>query len=674
MAKETTNSNRLSDQSSPYLLQHAHNPVDWYPWGEEAFKKAKAENKLVLISIGYAACHWCHVMERESFEDEQVAKIMNENYVCIKVDREERPDVDQLYMTALQLMTGQGGWPLNCFALADKRPVYGGTYYPKENWMDLLKELAKGFQDQPEKFEEYAKKLEDGIKSSDFIPKSEKNEPFSKENLESCVRRWSKKFDYVEGGPTHAPKFPMPNNLQFLLKYSFVFNDLRIKDYVATTLKKMAYGGIYDQIGGGYARYSTDMLWKVPHFEKMLYDNAQLVSLYAEAYQALRDPMYKQVVYETLEFVQRELTSFEGAFFTSLDADTEGEEGNFYVWEKEDLKRLLGDKYSVAQEYYNINDFGKWEGKFILLRRNSDEEVAKKLNMPVGELRQHIKMIKSILMKEREARIKPGLDDKILTSWNALMLLAYVDAYKVFNEQKFLGAALKNARFLEDKQRMDDGGLFHSYKNGKSSIEGFLEDYAFTIEAYINLYESTLDFQWLDKSKELMDYVVEHFYDDESGMFYFTSDMQETIVTRKFEIIDNVIPGSNSSIAKSLFLLGRYFANNGYNKKSLQMLRNIQHELVEFGASHSNWGILMLWNTQPFYEIVVSGIDAEFKRKELNAYYIPNKLLAGSNKETDYPLFKERYMDDKTTIYVCVNQQCKLPVHEVEDAMKQIEV
>ncbi|MBA3899752.1 MAG: thioredoxin domain-containing protein [Bacteroidetes bacterium] len=674
MAKETTHSNRLADESSPYLLQHAHNPVDWYPWGEEAFERARAENKLVLVSIGYSACHWCHVMERESFEDEQAAKIMNERFVCIKVDREERPDVDQVYMTALQLMTGQGGWPLNCFTLPDKRPVYGGTYYPKEEWVNLLKELSETFDNQPDKFMDYAQKLSDGIKSSDYIERSDKKEPFSKEGLESCVRRWSKKFDYVEGGPTHAPKFPMPNNHLFLLKYSFVFSDLKVKDYVQTTLNKMAFGGIYDHIGGGFSRYSTDMLWKVPHFEKMLYDNAQLVSLYSEAYQALGVKLYRKVVYETLEFVEREMSSSEGAFYSALDADTEGEEGKYYVWTKEELQRLLEDKYPIAAEYYNINDLGKWDGKYILLRKHSDEQVAEKLNLPVAELRQHVKMIKSILMKELEARVKPGLDDKILTSWNAQMLLAYVDAYKVFNEQNFLGAALKNARFIEDKQRMGDGGLYHSYKNGKSSITGFLEDYAFTIEAYINLYEATLDFKWLDRSKELMDYAIEHFYDEESGMFYFTADTEAPIVSRKFEITDNVTPASNSSIAKSLFLLGRYFENNGYNRKSIQMLRNIQPEMIEFGSSHSNWGILMLWNTQPFYEIIISGLDAEFKRKELNAYYIPNKLIAGATKETDYPLFKERYKDDKTTIYVCVNQQCKLPVHEVEDAMKQIEV
>jgi uncharacterized protein len=673
MAKETAFTNRLAEESSPYLLQHAHNPVDWYPWGDEAFERARAENKLVLVSIGYSSCHWCHVMENESFEDGQVAKIMNDNFICIKVDREERPDVDQVYMAALQLMSGQGGWPLNCFTLPDKKPVYGGTYYPKEAWLNLLNDLAKAWKENPDKFRDYSERLAQGIQNADVVEKLEVAEAFKQENLESAVRRWSKKFDRVEGGPSFAPKFPLPNNYQFLLKYSFVYKAQSIKDYVQVTLRKMAFGGIYDQVGGGFARYSTDMLWKVPHFEKMLYDNAQLVSLYSEAFQAFKDPMYRQVVYETLEFVSREMTSTQGAFYSALDADSEGEEGKFYTWNKEELQTLLGEKFSIAEQYYNINNFGKWEDKFILLRREKDEEVAKSLNIKVDELRQHVKMIKSILLKAREGRVKPGLDDKILTSWNALMLLGYVDAYKAFNEQKFLGAALKNGRFLEENQRMQDGGLFHNFKDRKSTIPGFLDDYAFTIEAYINLYEVTLDFLWLDKARELMDYANQHFYDTESGMFFYTSDTEEAIVARKLDLTDNVTPSSNSAIAKCLFLLGRYFENHDYNQKAMQMLRNVEKSLVEFCASHSNWAILLLWNVQPFYEIVISGIDAEFKRKEFTAHYIPNKLMAASSKDTDYPLFRQRFKDDKTTIYVCVNQQCKLPVHEVEEAIKQIQ-
>jgi uncharacterized protein len=672
MAKNTSYTNRLTEESSPYLLQHAHNPVDWYPWGDEAFDKARRENKLVLVSIGYSACHWCHVMERESFENKDVAKIMNEHFICIKVDREERPDVDQIYMTAVQLMTGQGGWPLNCFTLPDQRPIYGGTYFPVENWKNLLNELSAAYKNQPEKFEEYAAKLTEGIKATDLISSSEPK-AVGDEEIKSAVRRWSKKFDFVEGGPNHAPKFMMPNNLQFLLKYSFIYNDEKTKNYVDTTLRKMAYGGIYDQIGGGFARYSTDMLWKVPHFEKMLYDNAQLISLYSEAYQASKNMLYKEIVHETIEFIDREMSSPEGAFYSALDADSEGEEGKFYVWSKEQLQAILKEDFDIASHYYNVNQHGKWEDNYILLRRHEDKEVARGLEISLSELQLKIKEIKIRLLKERSKRIKPGLDDKSLTSWNALMLLGLVDAYKVFNEQKFLGMAMKNARFIESRQRMSDGGLYHNYKNGKSTIAGFLEDYAFTIEAYINLYEATLDFSWLDRAKELMDYTVEHFYNPESGFFYFTSNTEPAIVTRKYEISDNVIPSSNSSIAKSLFLLSRYFEAENYAQMYIKMTGSVVKEFTEYASAYSNWGIALLWNSGPFYEIVISGIDAEFKRKEMNAHYIPNKLMACSTKDSDYPLFRERYKDNKTTIYVCVNRQCKMPVHEVEEAMKQIE-
>ncbi|MDQ3190739.1 MAG: thioredoxin domain-containing protein [Bacteroidota bacterium] len=672
MAKETTFTNRLAEETSPYLLQHAHNPVDWFPWSDEAFEKAKNENKLVLISIGYSACHWCHVMERESFENEETARLMNDKFVCIKVDREERPDVDQVYMTAVQLMTGQGGWPLNCFTLPDGRPVYGGTYFPLEDWKAVLDDLSEVFKKQPEKVNEYAEKLTQGVYSSDYIEVNKKAPEFTADMLKSAVRKWSKKFDRIEGGPTYAPKFPMPNNSLFLLEYAHLLKDEQVNSYVNTTLDKMAMGGLYDQIGGGFSRYSTDMLWKVPHFEKMLYDNAQLISLYSEAYQKNKNPLYKQVVYETIEFVNRELTAKNGAFYSALDADSEGEEGKYYIWSKKELQDLTGNLYKTTCEYYNVNNFGSWEDGYILLKRHSDQQVAKKLNITEAELNKQVKEIKTILFKARQKRIRPGLDDKSLTSWNALMLKGFTDAYKVFGEQEFLYSALKNARFISNTQKTNDGGLFHNYKEGKSTINGYLEDYAFTIEAFIGLYEATFDIQWLEKSKELMDYTINNFYNEDNGMFFFTSNIDKPLIARKMEITDNVTPASNSSIAKSLFMLGRYYDNENYSFMSIKMLNNIKNELIEFCPSHSNWGILMLWNTMPFFEIAVLGVDAEFKRKELSEYYITNKILAGGTTESPLPLLKDRHIHGKTTIYVCVNQYCKLPVNEVSEAIEQI--
>jgi len=516
--------NHLINESSPYLLQHAHNPVDWYPWGEEALKKAKDENKILLISIGYAACHWCHVMEHESFENEEVAKLMNEYFVPIKVDREERPDIDQIYMSAVQLMTGSGGWPLNCFALPDGRPFYGGTYFPKQNWLTILQKVYDEYKTNPAKVEEFANKLTTGVKQSELISYNSQAPAFSISLLDETVEKWANNFDNKEGGPNRAPKFPIPNNYHFLLRYYYHKQDQEILDHVLLTLNKMAFGGIYDQLGGGFARYSTDKVWKAPHFEKMLYDNGQLVSLYSEAYQLTKDPLYKQIVYETIEFIQRELTSPEFGFYSSLDADSEGEEGKFYVWTRNELEEILGDDESLFSEYYNVTYNGNWEHyNNILLRKKTDKQFADKHKISVKELRQKLTSAKEAVFKVRSKRIRPGLDDKILTEWNALMLKGYVDAYRAFNDDKFLKIALKNAKFIVENM-MDGSRLDRNFKNGKSTINGYLSDYSFTIEAFIALYEATFDEAWLMKAKELMDYAIKHFYDAGSNMFYFTSD------------------------------------------------------------------------------------------------------------------------------------------------------
>ncbi|MEM9022916.1 MAG: thioredoxin domain-containing protein, partial [Bacteroidota bacterium] len=455
--------NRLVDETSPYLLQHAHNPVNWYPWGDEALDKAKAENKLLLISIGYSACHWCHVMEHESFEDTAVAAFMNEHFVCIKVDREERPDIDQIYMDAVQLLTQRGGWPLNCFALPDGKPFFGGTYFPKKQWLNVLDKVQEEYAQNPDKVTEYAERLTEGVQSTDLIAMNPEPPKFTWDGLQEAVRTWSENFDQEEGGPNRAPKFPLPNNYQFLLRYAHLTGDAALMDHVNLTLKKIAYGGIYDQVGGGFARYSTDELWKVPHFEKMLYDNGQLVSLYAEAYQATGDERYKRVVYETLAFVARELTADVGAFYSALDADSEGEEGKFYIWSKAELEELLGSDYALVADYYNINQKGFWEhGNYILLRDRDDAAIAAEHELTTEALTERIERAKATLLEARAKRVRPGLDDKSLTSWNAIMLKGYVDAYQVFREPRFLEAALRNARFLTEVQRREDGGLWHS--------------------------------------------------------------------------------------------------------------------------------------------------------------------------------------------------------------------
>ena len=665
--------NALIDETSPYLLQHAHNPVDWVAWNDESLARAKKAQKLMLISIGYSACHWCHVMEHESFEDSTVAAFMNEHFVCIKVDREERPDVDQVYMNAVQLMTGRGGWPLNCFALPDGRPLYGGTYFPKEQWLDVMKRVANLWENDREKALEYATNLTQGIKQSELIEKSTDTTQIKAAEIAELVEKWSSEFDNREGGPNRVPKFPLPNNYEFLLRYAFLSDDKEVQKHVALTLQKMAFGGIYDQVGGGFARYSVDGVWKVPHFEKMLYDNAQLASLYSEAYQATKSPLYKEIVDETLEFIQREMTSKEGAFYSALDADSEGEEGKFYVWREDELKSVLGDDFDWVKDYYNINQKGFWEHEnYILLRDEPDEDFAKQKGWPLEELKTKAAAVKVKLLAERSKRIRPGLDDKQLTSWNALMLKGYVDAYRVFGNQEYLKIALKSADFILKTQRKEDGGLWHSHKEGRSTINGFLEDYCFTIEALISLHQATFDKKWLDEADALAKYTIEHFHDEESGMFFFNSNSDAQLIARKMELTDNVIPASNSSMAKGLFLLGHYFDNAEYLKVAEQMLQNVKPSLEKGPSWYSNWLEMALYQSYPFYEVAIVGNDAEKKRAELEQHYHPNKMLVGGKSENGLALLENRLVEGETCIYVCVDKTCQMPTSDVSTAIEQM--
>ena len=665
--------NHLIHETSPYLLQHAHNPVDWYPWGEEALQKAKDENKMLLISVGYAACHWCHVMEHESFENEEVAKLMNAHFVCIKVDREERPDIDQIYMSAVQLMTGSGGWPLNCFALADGRPFYGGTYFPKASWVDILTKLAHEYDTNPQKVEDYAERLTKGVVESEVITRNENPAKFTTEILDEMVVKWKANFDKVEGGTNRAPKFPLPNNYVFLMRYAALGHHAYVDEQVELTLNKMAFGGLYDQIGGGFTRYSTDKLWKVPHFEKMLYDNGQLISLYSEAFTRYRNPLYKAIVYQSIDFCLRELYAGDGVFYSSLDADSEGEEGKYYVWTDKEFKTVLGADYEVMKSYYNVGGKADWEhGNNILLRDETDDKVAKSLKISTDELGEIVARSNEKLLAHREKRIHPGLDDKSLTSWNALMLKGLADAYIAFEDDKFLKLAKQSAEFITKTQRRTDGGLNHNYKNGTSNINGYLEDYALSIEGLVRLYEATFDEKWLIAASELSNYAIVHFYDASSGMFFFTSNLDPALVARKMELTDNVIPSSNASMANALFLVGTLMDNADFLQKSEAMLNTIQAQMPTYGSGYSHWGNLMLRNVYPLYEIAIAGKDAEEKRTELEKYYIPNKIVLGTKKESKIPLLEGKYVKGETLFYVCVNKACQLPTSELSEALGQV--
>ena len=670
--------NQLINETSPYLLQHAHNPVNWKAWNTETLQQAKDEKKLIIISVGYSACHWCHVMEKESFEDSTVASVMNKNFISVKVDREERPDVDQIYINAVQLMTGSAGWPLNVITLPDGRPVWGGTYFTKKAWLSSLEKMQKLYDKNPQNLIDYADKLEEGIKSIDLIEVNTNELNFNDFPIKSTVKNWSATFDNKYGGPNRAPKFMMPNNLNYLLRYGIKNKDKEILDYVYLTLDNIAYGGVYDHIGGGFSRYSTDIKWHVPHFEKMLYDNAQLVSLYSQAYKITKNPLYEELVKETLAYIKREMTNKEGAFYSSLDADSvsedgELEEGAYYVFNKKELEFQLKEDFPIFSEYYNVNNYGKWEKEsYVLIRKKNDQEIITEFSISEEELNRKKKNWKQQLLAYRNNRPKPRLDDKTLTSWNALMIKGYVDAYKAFQVAEYLNAAQTNAQFLIDHQLQENNALNHSYKNGKSSINGYLEDYAAVIDAFIALYEVTLNDKWISKANELAEYTFDNFFDEEKSMFYFTSKEDEKLVTRNFEYRDNVIPASNSMMAKNLLILSHHFDNEKYLTTASKMLHNIQPEIESYPSAYSNWLDLMSNFQDNFYEVVVVGKNASNKIAELNARYLPNILVAGSTSESKKPLLNYRYIGGETLIYVCVNNSCKLPVSDISEALNFI--
>ncbi len=671
-------SNHLANESSPYLLQHANNPVDWHPWNEATLAKAKAENKLILVSVGYSACHWCHVMEHESFEDTAVAKIMNEHFINIKVDREERPDVDDVYMTACHLATGRNcGWPLNAFALPDGRPIWAGTYFPKKEWVDVLEYFINTHKEEPDKLDAYAADLLNGIRQNGRIAFNESDQNFTADNLSDITTNFLKNVDFKKGGREGAPKFPMPNNYQFLLQQYFETGNQKALKAVTVTLDKMANGGIYDHLGGGFARYATDDKWKVPHFEKMLYDNSQLVSLYSEAYQVTKNPLYKKVVAETTNFVERELMDKNGSFYSSLDADSEGEEGKFYVWTEEELAAVFqdDDQLKIFSNYYEIYRKGNWEDTNILHRKKSKEEVAKISGITVEALDKTIEEAKAKLMKARAKRIRPGLDDKVLTAWNALMLKGYVDAYKAFGNEAYLETAINNANFIVSEMLQKDNRLNRNYKDGKSVINAFLDDYALTAEAFIALYQVTFDEKWLLKAKDLVDYATTHFFDEQSGMFNYTSDLDPPLIARKMETSDNVIPASNSVIAKDLYLLGLYFYNQDFLVKSKQMMHNMSETIVgnDQPNFYSNWCSLYSMMVNPPYEVAIVGENYAALQKQWQKEYLPNAILLGGATEGSLELLQSKLQEGATMIYVCQNKVCKFPVEEVKKAIAMLE-
>ena len=661
--------NALIRESSPYLLQHAHNPVNWYPWGEEALEKAKSEGKLMIISIGYSACHWCHVMERESFEDTTVARIMNANYISIKIDREERPDIDQVYIEAAQILIGRAGWPLNVITLPDATPVFAGTYFPRDQWINVITQVQEVYENDPQRLAIQAQKILSDLEQSNAAEEYG-NQTVSKADIAKAVDRWKGRMDKKHGGLQSSQKFPLPGSLHQLLNYGFLAKDEKALELAELTLDKMALGGIYDHVAGGFHRYTVEPTWKIPHFEKMLYDNGQLVSLYAAGYQVFRKEIYLNVLEKTLRFIRSEMMDEEGGFYSSYDADSEGEEGKYYVWTSGEIETLLKDDAPVFKDYYSITQKGNWEeGNNILNAKNTPDEYFSKSGTNIL-LDENLE----ILRKARNKRVKPGLDDKVLTAWNALMLQGFIDAYKATGKDSYLETALKNAVFIVNRQMDDDGRLNRNYKDGKSSINAFFDDYAFTIKAFVSLYQVTFDIIWLERAVKLSDYTIAHFYDEERKLFRYKSDLDEALIVSKFPVNDNVIPSGNSVMANNLFVLGNLFYEEmpGYLEMANGMLQVVAAGFKENPYYHYGWMPVFYSNVNGFYEIAIVGDDFDLARKSMQSHYIPDAIYLGGADDRELSLLNDKLVEGRTYIYVCQNKFCKLPVDDPEKAIALI--
>jgi uncharacterized protein YyaL (SSP411 family) len=663
--------NALSRAASPYLRQHQDNPVDWMEWGDEAFEKARRENKLVLVSSGYAACHWCHVMAHESFEDEAVAAVMNREYVCVKVDREERPDVDQVYLDAVQLMTGRGGWPLNCFVLPDGRPVYGGTYFPKAQWTALLENLAAMHRDRIGEIETQADKITERLRLFERASSTIRTEPL---DWRGIVASFASRFDRHDGGTGRAPKFPMPCEWSFLLRYGVREQDESVLKQVRLTLDRMAAGGIHDTLAGGFARYSVDGEWKVPHFEKMLYDNAQLLQLYAEASVVFGDAAYASVARGIADFVEAELSAPEGGYCSALDADSEGEEGLFYVWTRAELAQVLGDRFPAFAELFGVNvadDDGEahWEhGRHVLLRRDSLAAWGARHGWTAQEAEAHWESGRRDLLAFRSRRIRPMRDDKVLTGWNGLMIGALASASRLLDDAGLLARARRGADFLLAKAKRPDGGLWRRGWGGSFGIDGFLEDYAGLARGLVELYQATFEERWLLEARALADHALEHFGSAGTPLLYFAADNAPQVLVRKRETQDNVIPSSNAMTAETLFRLADYFADPALHARAEAMCASMRAELPTYAPAYARWAEVMFLEERGAATLAVAGPAAPEFLAATAGRFLPQLRTAGNVASSQIPLlhdkFGEALVAGTSRAYRCEAGACGLPTED----------
>lgn len=667
--------NRLISETSPYLLQHAHNPVDWYPWCDDALKRAVSENKPIFLSVGYSACHWCHVMEHESFENEEIAKIMNDNFVCIKVDREERPDIDDIYQKACQMATGQGGWPLSVFLTPDKKPFYAGTYFPvldsygRPGFGSILLQLAQAWREKPEDVKKAAEGFMETLRKADVVSVPAALE---KTILDEGAVNLLSIADNAYGGFGNAPKFPNAANLSFLLRYGKISKVTKFNEFVLRTLTRMAKGGIFDQIGGGFHRYSTDARWLVPHFEKMLYDNALLPIVYAEAYQQTKDPLYLEVIRKTLGFVLREMRSDEGGFYSALDADSEGEEGKYYVWKKKEIQDVLGNDADAFCMYYDVTDGGNFEGHTILNNSINISTVAFQCGMTVDRIRQIVSAGEKKLLEVRAGRVRPGLDDKVLTSWNALMISSLARCYRVTDDMLYLEAAERCVDFVE-RNLMRNGVLLRTYKGGQAKLRGYLEDYAYFINSLVDVFEVNPEARYLDLAQRLAEYMIAHFWDGEHSSFYFTADDHERLIIRPKNNYDLSMPSGNSVAAGALLRLYHLTLQ----KEFLEVATKI---MISFGtlAAENPFGFGHLLNTIYMYlhgpiEITFLGTRNKEMYDCVTKKFLPECILVNvKSKEqlsglSNRAFFAGKQFEDRDVVFVCKNFSCSRPLLTVSD-------
>jgi len=686
---ESTHANRLARETSPYLLQHAHNPVDWYPWGPEAFERARQDDRPVLLSVGYSACHWCHVMERESFEDEEIAALMNRLFVNIKVDREERPDVDQIYMQAVQSMTGRGGWPMTVFLTPDGVPFYGGTYFPPVDrhgmpaFPRLLEAVAEAYRSRRGEVVESGRQLLEQMSQSERLRQSASL--LTEEILFAAYQHLSQQFDEREGGVGPAPKFPQPMTWELLLRFWKRSGNPRALEMARTTLTRMARGGMYDQLGGGFHRYSVDNHWLVPHFEKMLYDNSQLASLYLHGWLATGDHDYRRVVEETLDYLLREMTHEAGGFFSAQDADSEGVEGKFFVWSAADLRAALPDAAmaEAALAFWGVNDGANFEGHSILFVPRSPEEVAQQLGVSTARLAALIAESRRILYALREKRVHPGLDDKVLASWNGLALAAFAEAGRVLGRADYVAAAARNAEFLTSAM-VHDGRLMRSWKVGQARIKGYLEDYAMVGTGLLALYEATFDRRWLDESRRLADEALSIFWDADKEVFFDTGTDQEALVVRPRNLFDNAVPSGSSAAIDWLLRLSVFFGEERYEALALKALRPMADLMRRHPTGFARYLGALDFHLGPVAEIALvwadAGTDGSVKPllDEVFGRYLPNRAVLGAQEgaatTAGLPLLAKRTaVEGKPTAYVCRHYVCQMPVTARQDLARQLE-